>query len=278
MNRCAMNMFLWGVGAVAVVLVLAKTGGMGWLLLVTFIGIIVWVFMAIDKANDDNRANELKRAQEERANELKRAQDAQWAFIVSLVKPHCAELGLKRTQMVFPGDYGVEDRSQWDRELERFYNLIIAPALVGQVRVVQKDEILFLVDEVLVEDYLAANPQNPSFDFVDDITPVDYERLCAEKLRENGWEANTTVTTGDQGADILASKYGLRVVIQCKKYSTPVGNAAVQEVHAAKSHYKADAAVVVTNTDFTKSARALANSTDVVLLHHSQLWRLEALI
>jgi restriction system protein len=50
-----------------------------------------------------------------------------------------------------------------------------------------------------------------------------------------------------------------------------VGNKAVQEVFAAKRHEQAHHAAVVTNNDFTRSARQIAATTDVTLLHHDQL-------
>lgn len=53
---------------------------------------------------------------------------------------------------------------------------------------------------------------------------------------------------GDEGGDILASRYGYRWVFQCKwKKGGFVSDEAVREVDAAKAFYHADRAVVVTN-------------------------------
>lgn len=57
-------------------------------------------------------------------------------------------------------------------------------------------------------------------------------------------------------------------------YSNPVGNKAVQEIYTAKQHYGANNAIVVTNNTFTKSAKQLAKSTKVDLLHHEDLYYL----
>ena len=62
---------------------------------------------------------------------------------------------------------------------------------------------------------------------------LDYERYCAERLVRAGWRAHRTPASGDQGADIVAVRDGLRLVVQCKRLSKPVGNAAVQEAAAA---------------------------------------------
>jgi restriction system protein len=70
--------------------------------------------------------------------------------------------------------------------------------------------------------------------------------------------------------DIIAERDGKRIVVQCKFYSKPVGNKAVQEA-AARLHGRADKAIVVSNAAYTKAARQLAGTTGVILLHHDDL-------
>ncbi len=101
--------------------------------------------------------------------------------------------------------------------------------------------------------------------------PYDYEAGVAKELESLGWTARATSGSGDQGVDVIATKQGIKLVIQCKLYSQPVGNSAVQEIHAAKGFERADIAAVVTNTSFTKSAKQLATALNVHLLHHDQL-------
>ena len=61
------------------------------------------------------------------------------------------------------------------------------------------------------------------------------------------------------------------MVVQCKLYSQPVGNKAVQEAFAAKNFQGCDVAVVVSNASYTQSARQIASTTGVLLLHHDEL-------
>ena len=110
------------------------------------------------------------------------------------------------------------------------------------------------------------------------LTPVGFEQWCERRLARLGWTAVATKLTGDQGADVLAEKNGFRVVVQCKYYSSPVGNKSVQEVYAARQHYRYDAAAVVTNSGYTPSARALAGSTGVALLTVHDLDRFDYLV
>jgi hypothetical protein len=101
----------------------------------------------------------------------------------------------------------------------------------------------------------------------------DYEHHIAEILRRAVPQADVQVTraSGDQGADIVFSVGRNKVVIQTKLYSGKVGNDSVQQVYAAKRFYGATAAVVVTNSSFSNSAEALADSLQVVLLHEDEV-------
>lgn len=65
-----------------------------------------------------------------------------------------------------------------------------------------------------------------------------------------------------------------KIVIQAKRYKCPVGNHAVQEVVAAIRFYRGAEGMVVTNSTFTSSARALAEKNDVTLIDGTKLSQL----
>jgi restriction system protein len=110
---------------------------------------------------------------------------------------------------------------------------------------------------------------------VSTLSPTGYEAYCVQILTDDGWDATTTQTSGDQGVDILATRNGKKAVFQCKFYTSLVGNAAVQEAIAGKAWASADYAFVVSNADFTPPAKALAAKTGVHLIHHSNLSNLD---
>lgn len=86
-----------------------------------------------------------------------------------------------------------------------------------------------------------------------------YEYQCAKMLRQNGFhKVRVTKGSGDQGIDIIAHKDEKKYGIQCKYYSSPIGNHAVQEAFSGAKYYNCDLAVVMTNNTFTKSAKELA--------------------
>ena len=68
----------------------------------------------------------------------------------------------------------------------------------------------------------------------------------------------------------------LKFCIQCKRYSNPVSNKAVQEVYAGKGFYRGTHAVVLSNAGFTKSARDLAKSSGVILINDIELEKHES--
>lgn len=106
----------------------------------------------------------------------------------------------------------------------------------------------------------------------DDMEGHDFEYYCADILRKNGF-ANVEVTqgSGDHGIDILAEKDGITYAIQCKRYSSDIGNAAVQQAHTGKSIYKKDIAVVLTNRYFTAQAKEEAQALGVKLWDRDKL-------
>ena len=95
---------------------------------------------------------------------------------------------------------------------------------------------------------------------------LQFEHRCAELLRYRGFhKVAVTKGSGDQGVDILAQKNGIKYGIQCKYYSYPVGNKAIQEAYAGADFYDCDVAMVMTNSTFTRQARELADKLGVEL-------------
>jgi hypothetical protein len=98
-------------------------------------------------------------------------------------------------------------------------------------------------------------------------TGVAFEVYVANRLKEAGYESVVgTPATGDQGADLIAKRNGKTIAIQAKRWSSSVGNAAVQEIVGALRYYNADEGWVVTNSTFTTSARSLAQANSIRLI------------
>ena len=110
---------------------------------------------------------------------------------------------------------------------------------------------------------------------IDAMTGNEFEEFCAELLRHNGFSrVRVTKRSGDQGVDIVAEKDGSTYAVQCKRHGKNVGNKAVQEVYAGKAAYEKDFGIVMTNREFTDSARELAEKTGVLLWGREQIMRM----
>jgi restriction system protein len=196
---------------------------------------------------------------------------------------HVRTLATRRSHMLSPDEYGNVSEEAWDKHLNTFIRKTLLPEFqrrkidhllandpkrhLGRLRI--------RIDRIVDRH----QPTAPSDTEIDDlITGREFEVYCREILQEAGWHAVLTPGSGDQGADIIAEKDSRRVVIQCKLYNGAVSNKAVQEAYAAAAFQDAHYAAVVTNSVFTKSAHQLAHKNGVLLMHHTDLPRLELIV
>lgn len=127
-------------------------------------------------------------------------------------------------------------------------------------------------------DYYSSRQNYQSADFKS-MNGEEFEHYLIKKLGEAGCtNIYGTPKTGDQGGDILAIYSNRSLVIQAKRYGHPVGNKAVQEVHAAVQYYQRDAGLVIISSVFTPSARELAQRCDVILIEGAELTRLSEIL
>lgn len=183
-------------------------------------------------------------------------------------------LSKKKKQFSYFDDYGYEriNKKKWEAELEHFKKNILKSGRYS-------DDIKLLLNGLIIEriKYFdkkkKANKhgRQETHKTISNMTGVDYELLCIDYFIKNGWKAFPTEISGDQGADIIATKNGVKLVCQCKRFKGSVGNKAVQEVFAAKGFYEADVAIVLTNSYYTNSAQNLANQVNVKLLTHDDI-------
>jgi restriction system protein len=213
------------------------------------------------RSHTEDLANHLALASRDRSN---------LALADVIIAEHAAELTIRRKQLTVTRNYGVVDDSKWLQDVDFFIDELIEGA-GGEIR--RSPERLQLVMEMI--DTAAKNHSDSREVFVPDMDPVDFEQMVANSLTDMGWQTRLTKASGDQGVDVIAEMRGKRVVIQCKRYASPIGNSAVQEAYAGQSFENADYAAVVSNAEFTWSARQLAETTRVILLHHDALSQLD---
>lgn len=189
-------------------------------------------------------------------------------------------LQISRTQKITVDAYGTANNAAWIKELQYFLETRISPIINSQTSN-QKIRDRLLAEATYTAAQMASEPlpidisapayrSDPSI-FDPRMNPFDYELHCALLLRADGWDAEATQKSGDQGADVIAQKNGIKLVVQCKLYTGTVGNDAVQQAFTAQTFQGAQAALVVTNSTFSTSARQASATTGVYLIHHAQL-------
>jgi restriction system protein len=201
------------------------------------------------------------------------------AKIANLVETHLETLARRRLTLVKTDPYGLVDEGPWRKEYRYFIDKLVMPHLSASERgaIAFRREALF--DELIAAPVSRrAHELETSLAMAKDLSPAEFEHWCSMALHAAGWKARATGTSGDQGADVIAEKDGVTIVLQCKLHRSAVGNKAVQEAFSARKHYGATVAAVVSNAGFTRSAEALSKTTGVLLCHYSDLSRLDALL
>ena len=187
-----------------------------------------------------------------------------------LISKHKDTLVKKYKQLTYKDDYGNFQQAAFVKELDYF----IRTVLFKNSPMTQDDyDYDYNRIMLIIENEVENNPQIEISD-----NPYDFEKKCAEILNDNGWDARTTQKSADQGIDVIATKNNITVALQCKLYSKPVGNKAVQEAFSGKKYYQADYAAVVSNNTYTTSARSLAKNCNVLLLSLDDLPKLDKMI
>lgn len=189
----------------------------------------------------------------------------------SLVIEHKDTLERKRGQSSYFDEYNRLQDGGWRKHAAYFIQHVAAPIIkdsnlpspyIGM-------EWMPVLNKIITEQQPISTRGALEIDDVE--TGVEYEFFIADMLRDDGWDIQMTPGSGDQGADVIATKSKFRVAIQCKLWSSTVGNASVQEVYTAKGFYKCDAGLVVSNAVYSRSARLAATSLSIPLVHHNYI-------
>lgn len=214
------------------------------------------------------------------------------------IEPHIEALSIKREQLVYTNEYGVEETDKWRLELGKYIREVLLPS---------QDKLIFLTSrrqDPLLHDFLfemkftrsGATPTKKSGKRVTEVFDKAieehifykkttsskftintkehslYEHDCCKVIKSFGWDAKVTPGSGDQGVDIIAEKHGKKIAFQCKLYhSQPVGNSAVQQVKSGGNYFKCNSFAVISNNYYSTSAKQLASSLGVKLMHHSEI-------
>lgn len=110
-----------------------------------------------------------------------------------------------------------------------------------------------------------------SIESLDLLSGYEFENFLKNLFEKMGFTVQQTKLSGDQGADLILSKFGEKTAVQAKRTSNKVGNKAIQEIVAAINHYSVNKGMVVITSYFTRQAVELANSNKIELIDRDKL-------
>lgn len=196
-------------------------------------------------------------------------QDLMGEFI-PFAEKHVKTLYAKERQLVFKDDYGIEDESRYDAELDYFIANVVPKRFQEGI---PHSSLKYLIGIAVRRERgkqwqrERKSKQVDQIEYESNMSGLEFEQLVKSKLEEQGFIVTATPVSGDQGVDLLLASDEQVIAVQCKRSASSIGNSAVQQVVAGKAHYGADEAWVVSDAEFTAAARRLASTNDVRLVN-----------
>lgn len=110
---------------------------------------------------------------------------------------------------------------------------------------------------------------------VDSMSGKQFEKLVGEIFRLRGYTIKFTPASGDYGVDIIASKNGNKIAIQCKRYDSKskIGNEDILKLSGGQRYYSADSAMLITTSKVTKMAREAAKQIQIKFWERERLFQ-----
>jgi hypothetical protein len=102
-----------------------------------------------------------------------------------------------------------------------------------------------------------------------------FELELAAVLRRLGYHVIWTGRAGDGGVDLVPSRAGRDVIVQCKAHKNPIGPGPIRDLYGTMIHRNAKEAWLVTATGFSQAAQDFANGKRIRLLRVSELLKAE---
>ncbi len=134
----------------------------------------------------------------------------------------------------------------------------------------------FLAYFFIIKKYLIKKPlPSVTMKEIDKMTGNEFEYFVSDLFKAMGYQTEVTQASHDYGADVIAKRNEVKIVIQVKHYKNAVGFRSIEEVNAGKVKYKADEAYIVTNSEsFTSQCKKEAKTFRIHLIDRKDLQEL----
>ncbi|MFG6378312.1 MAG: restriction endonuclease [Lachnospiraceae bacterium] len=105
---------------------------------------------------------------------------------------------------------------------------------------------------------------------INQLSGVEFERVCQQLVENMGFETKTTKASGDGGIDLIAyNRQPLllgKYIIQCKRYTGSVGEPIIRDLYGVVMSERANKGILMTTGTFTKSAINFADGKQIELI------------
>jgi hypothetical protein len=98
-----------------------------------------------------------------------------------------------------------------------------------------------------------------------------FEFELAMVLRRMGYDVRCTGGAGDGGVDLVLSRAGREVIVQCKAHKNPIGPGPIRDLYGTMTHRNANEAWLVTASGFSRTAKEFAQGKGIRLVRVREL-------
>jgi restriction system protein len=105
------------------------------------------------------------------------------------------------------------------------------------------------------------------------LSPTDFEAYVAYRLfARQGYRVENLRAVKDGGIDLIVTdRQGRRAIVQCKRYRSTVGEAALRDLYGTMIHDGASMAFMITTGSLSAAARRWAAGKPIVLIDGARL-------
>lgn len=129
------------------------------------------------------------------------------------------------------------------------FDLIVIVYSIIKFKYFKNKRILF------IKQFSETSIEVKDLDGVNKLNPIEFEYFVKEFFVRRGYKAWTTKRAYDNGSDVIADLNDERIAIQVKHSINSVNGYAIFQAVRGKDNYKADKAILVTNSELTNQAK-----------------------
>jgi len=152
-----------------------------------------------------------------------------------------------------------------------FYNSNLEPSLWSRLTPVEQEQKPSWANRYATIRQREEAQQKSQPAFWTSLSGERFEQELAYIYSKMGYEVSLTPTTSDQGVDIVLSKGGKKIIVQCKAHKRPVGTSVVRDLYGTlinfqEAHPEADKAILASTAGFTSGVEEFVKDKPIRLI------------